>query len=65
MTPDNEKLPEEIEKEVDEKVKAILGEDGGMGFCHLVWAEKKRILWEEYGIDWKTPAERYPGIIFD
>ena len=62
---DGVKLPEDIEKEVDEKVKAIVGEDGGLGFCHIVWAEKKRILLEEYGIDWKTPAERYPTIIFD
>ena len=62
--PDGE-LPEELEKEVDRQVTELIGEDGGLGYCHLFWAEKKRILRERYGIDWKTPAERYPGVIFD
>ena len=29
------------------------------------WAVKKEMLREKYGIDWRSPAERYPHIIFD
>ena len=36
-----------------------------MGFCHAFWGEKKRILKEKYGINWKTPAEENPGKIYD
>ena len=55
-----------IEKEVDEKVDALLfDEPRGLGFCHLFWETKKRILKEEYGIDWFTPAESNTDIIFD
>lgn len=36
-----------------------------LGFCHFYWGMKKKILKERYGIDWKTPAEEHPEIIFD
>ncbi len=36
-----------------------------MGFCHLYWRTKKRILKEEFGIDWKAPAEMNPSVMFD
>ncbi len=58
-------LPEWLEKEVDQKVKDEIGEGDYLGYCHIYWEAKKRILHDEYGIDWKTPAERYPTIIFD
>lgn len=58
-------IPENIEKEVDAKVAAEIGEDGYLGYCHKFWAVKKRILMDEYGIDWKTPSELYPGVMFD
>ena len=38
---------------------------GQMGFCHLLWATQKRILKERYGIDWRTPAEDNPHIMYD
>lgn len=60
-----EKLPEWLEKEVDRKVKDEIGEGDYLGYCHMYWEAKKRILHDEYGIDWETPAERYPTIIFD
>ena len=37
----------------------------GMGFCHVIWRHKKRILKEQYGIDWKSPAEMNPHIWYD
>ena len=36
-----------------------------LGFCHLFWHTKKRILKEKYGVDWKTPAEENPGVMYD
>jgi len=36
-----------------------------MGFCHVFWSTKKGILKEKYGIEWKTPAEMNPFVIFD
>jgi hypothetical protein len=36
-----------------------------LGFCHIFWWTKKRILKEKYGVDWKTPAEEKPGVMFD
>lgn len=62
---DSNELPKELEEMVDKRVKEALGFDNYIGYCHDFWAAKKKILLEEYGIDWKTPAERYPTIIFD
>ncbi len=60
--------------EFDEKIKTA-GEEaekiikekgiGGLGACHDIWEEQKRILKERHGIDWKTPAERHPEVRFD
>ena len=58
-------LPPEIEKDVEAKVKAQIGEGGYMGYCHRFWACKKRILREEYGIEWRSLAEMNPGCNFD
>ena len=58
-------LSEELEKAVDEQVREMIGEDGYMGYCHLFWNTKKKVLHDQYGIDWKTPAEEYPHILFD
>jgi hypothetical protein len=37
----------------------------GFGYCNLYWPVKKRILMDKYGIDWRTPAETNPDVIFD
>ena len=37
----------------------------GLGYCHLFWATQKQILIEKYGIDWHTPAEMNPDVLFD
>ena len=62
---DPDPLPEEIEKAVEAKIIAEIGEGGYLGYCHSYWAAKKRILKEEYGIDWKSPSELNPGVLFD
>ena len=58
-------LPEELEETVDRQVKKEIGEGGYLGYCHSYWAVKKRILKEQYGIDWRSPAELNPHILYD
>ena len=36
-----------------------------IGSCHWIWAEKKRILKEKYGIIWYAPSEVYPDDCYD
>lgn len=40
-------------------------EKNAMGFCHIFWAVRKRILREKYHINWQSPAEKNPGVLFD
>lgn len=35
------------------------------GGCYSVWERQKSILKDEFGIDWQSPAERYPFVRFD
>ncbi len=63
---DDPKLGPIVEKARREAVSEELGnQPERLGFCHIVWATQKRILKDKYGIDWKTPAEMNPGILFD
>ncbi len=52
-------------RELEGLIADEIGTDGGRGFCTLYWLTKKRILKERYGIDWKSPADIYKGVIFD
>jgi len=36
-----------------------------MGRCHMLWAAKRQILQEEYGVEWFSPAEMNPNVCFD
>jgi len=54
-----------VEKKVDQEVRKKIGNGGYLGYCHRFWALKQRILKEEYGIDWKSPAEMNPDWFFD
>ncbi len=58
----------EVFARIDEEVKALVADDprrGEMGFCHVQWAVKKRLLREKYGIEWRTPDEMTPQVICD
>jgi len=35
------------------------------GLSHRYWAKVKQLLWEQHQIEWKSPAEMNPWIIFD
>lgn len=58
----NKKKFSKVEEILDEEFKDY---DKGLGFCHIYWHRKKQLLKELYNIDWKSPAELNPGIIFD
>jgi hypothetical protein len=55
------KAVEEIKDEIDEFMK---DRPDGMGSCHVYWSIKKNLL-KKRGIDWKTPSECNPYIMFD
>lgn len=57
----------EIEEEVDRKVNKNLKDTQQpmLGFCHVFWNEKKRILKEEHNIEWFSPAECNPQNRYD
>ena len=51
---------------VGERVEELLKDrPKRLGLCHLHWTTRKRILAEEYGIEWFTPQQLHPGCIFD
>lgn len=54
-----------IEREMETLVRAETGKCDLMGFCHIYWRAKKKVLREKYGIVWRSPADRYPEISFD
>ena len=57
---------EEVIAEADEKAHALLADEPrGMGFCFVYWPTLQRILFQDYGIRWRSPAEMNPGVIFD
>jgi hypothetical protein len=37
----------------------------GQGLCHRIWARTKALLRERHGIEWRSPAEVNPWVIFD
>jgi hypothetical protein len=55
------------EREADQELAEVTKgwNPGQLGYCHLRWSVKKRILREGYGIEWRTPAEMNPNVAFD
>lgn len=45
--------------------KECNGLENELGGVHCFWDVKKRILKEEYGIIWKSPADLNPGVIIE
>ena len=56
-----------IELELERLIRKQIGENEKerFGFCHLYWGTKKKILKEQFGIEWQSPAELNPDINFD
>jgi hypothetical protein len=58
----------DIFKNIDAEINALLAnhpQKGSMGFVHIIWETKQRVLKQKYNINWKTPAEMNPQIMFD
>lgn len=56
-----EKAIYDVEKEVDEELK---DEPRCMGFCFTYWSAKRSAL-ARRGIEWRSPSEMNPKVIFD
>ena len=52
----------ELETKIAEELKDV---PQGMGYCFEYWEVKQRILEEDYGIDWVSPAVLNPDTRFD
>jgi hypothetical protein len=37
----------------------------GRRLCHRIWARTKEILRERHGIEWRSPGEMNPWVVFD
>lgn len=57
-----ERIYYDVEEELDRRFK---NEPRHMGLCFRIWSEKKDILKKKYGIDWHSPGEMNPRVIFD
>ena len=55
-------IRDELESEL---FKLMQNVDVKMGRNYKYWGLKKRILKQKYNIDWKSPPEMNPGIIFN
>ena len=55
-------IRDELESEL---FKLMQNVDVKMGRSYKYWSLKKRILKQKYNIDWKSPPEMNPGIIFN
>ena len=57
---------EEVIDEAEAKAYARLQEHPqGMGFCHAYWPTISAILAEDYDIQWRSPSQMNPKILFD
>ena len=58
----------DVFRKINDEVNEALAEHpkkGSMGFVHIIWEMKKQILKQKYGVNWKTPAELNPQVMFD
>jgi len=62
--PEHRKVFEQIDSEVQLSLSSH-PQKGSMGFVHIFWETKKSILKQKYGIDWRSPAEMNPHVMFD
>ena len=60
-TPEWEENFYEIEKECDHRLG---NEPRGMGFCFSYWSTLRQVL-AEHGIEWHSPSELNPRVMFD
>lgn len=55
-----------LERKIDSFIDMVIPpQNYMMGMCHSIWAMKKTILRYGFNIDWKTPSELHPDVLFD
>lgn len=52
----------DMEERLDERFANV---HRSMGFCFMFWDAKRNLLKDEYGIDWHSPSQMNPGVMFD
>lgn len=57
-----ERIYYDMEEEV---MRQFENEPRHMGMCFRIWSAKKTLLKDKYGIDWRTPGEMNPRVMFD
>lgn len=57
-----EKIYYDVEDELDRRLANVPRQ---MGFCFQYWAMKRELLMEKFGIDWRTPSQMNPRVMFD
>ena len=55
----------DVERSVDETLFEFGMSSDRIGYCHAFWPLKQAFLRDDHGIDWKTPSEMNPTILFD
>lgn len=59
-------VPQELDGRIDDFLNLVIPPQNYMiGTCHWIWGMKKAILRYGFNIDWQTPAEKNPNIIYD
>ncbi len=57
---------EEIYYDVEDRIdKRFASVPRHTGLCFRIWSAKRELLKEEYGIDWRSPAQMNPRVRFD
>lgn len=64
QTPEFQEALKIIQPELDEFSKRLDEQGNIMGNCHRYW-QKKKLLLKSIGIDWHSPAECNPNVLFD
>jgi hypothetical protein len=62
---EDEEMTSELVRAARERADAEVDSSIAMGRCHCVWATMKEFLQQEDAINWYSPAEMNPGVIFD
>lgn len=57
---------EDIYYDVEEKLnERFANVHRSMGFCFMFWEAKRNLLKEEYGLEWHSPSQMNPSVMFD
>lgn len=64
-TEEYKNIADELEKKIEAHMRFEEIYKDRAGTCHIYWKFKKDILKSDYDIDWMSPAELNPSIIFD